>query len=81
SLTATLGYGPTKTLLLGAPPWAVGAALSLRNARHANKTGERFWHLTVWWWIAILWYIVGLSTMHTGARYVFLHLLAVGYAG
>lgn len=35
TLTATLGYGPTVTLLLCAPPWLVGTALALAISRKA----------------------------------------------
>ncbi|KAK0192570.1 major facilitator superfamily domain-containing protein [Armillaria mellea] len=42
-------------------------------------TGERFFHVSGWWWAVVVGFIVGLSTMHTGARYVSLFLMACGY--
>lgn len=50
------------------------------NAWHADKTGERFLHLVSWWWVAMLGYIIGLSTMSIGGRYVGMFLMAAGYS-
>lgn len=36
----------------------------------SDRTGERYFHVTVPWWGVILAYIIGVSTMVTGARYV-----------
>jgi len=46
-----------------------------------DRTGERFFHLTVWWSMTILGYIISLTTMLTAARYFSLFLMAVGYSG
>lgn len=81
TLTATLGYSTTVTLVMAAPPWIFPAIVGLVNAWHADRTGERFFHLTVWWWISILGYVVSLTTMLTAARYFSLFLMAVGYSG
>ncbi|KAG8743553.1 hypothetical protein FRC10_011793 [Ceratobasidium sp. 414] len=81
TLTATLGYSRTVSLLLAAPPWIFAAAVCLLNARHADKTGERFFHIAGWWWLVVLAYIIALSTMNTAGRYVSMFLMACGYAG
>jgi len=47
----------------------------------SDKTGERFWHITIWWWFSILGYIIAVSTLSVGGRYVSLFLLAMGNAG
>ena len=44
-------------------------------------TGERFWHITVWLWVAIVGYIIAQATMSVAGRYVSLFLLASGYVG
>ena len=44
-------------------------------------TGERFWHITVWFWIAVVGYIIAQATMSVGGRYVSLFLLASGSVG
>lgn len=47
----------------------------------SDRTGERFFHITLWWWGVILGYIIGVSTMSVGGRYVAMFLMASGYAG
>ncbi|KAL4073463.1 major facilitator superfamily domain-containing protein [Scleroderma citrinum] len=81
TLTATLGYSTVITLLLAAPPWILPAIVGLANAWHADRTGERFFHLTVWWWIPIVGYIISLSTMATAARYFSLYMMTLGLCG
>ena len=46
-----------------------------------DRTGERFFHIAGWWWAVILGYIIGLTTMSTGGRYVAMFLMAAGYTG
>ncbi|KAF7792694.1 hypothetical protein EIP86_003792 [Pleurotus ostreatoroseus] len=46
-----------------------------------DRTGERFFHLSVPWWGVIVGYIIGLSTPSVGGRYVAMFLMASGYAG
>ncbi|EPQ55008.1 MFS general substrate transporter [Gloeophyllum trabeum ATCC 11539] len=69
------------TCLTYRPPWIWAAIACVVNAWHCDRTGERFWHLSIWWWGVIIGYIIGLSTMATGARYFSLFLMASGYAG
>ncbi|CAK7236017.1 hypothetical protein SCUCBS95973_009463 [Sporothrix curviconia] len=44
SLTKTLGYGNTQTLLLSAPPWIFACIVALANTWHADRVGERYLH-------------------------------------
>ncbi|KJA20090.1 hypothetical protein HYPSUDRAFT_838942 [Hypholoma sublateritium FD-334 SS-4] len=81
TLTQTLGFSTTVTLLLAAPPWIVASILCCLNAWHADKTSERFFHLTAWSWGVILGFIISLSTMSLAARYISLFFMASGYAG
>jgi len=81
SLTATLGYATTPTLLLSAPPWVLATIICCINAWHADRTGERFFHIAGWWWVVITGYIIALVTMNTGARYFSLFLMSLGYCG
>ncbi|EGO26550.1 hypothetical protein SERLADRAFT_447730 [Serpula lacrymans var. lacrymans S7.9] len=60
TLTATLGFNTTITLLM------------------AHRTGERFFHITSWWWAVILGYIISLCTMSIGGRYFSLFLMTIG---
>ncbi|THG96229.1 hypothetical protein EW145_g7814 [Phellinidium pouzarii] len=46
-----------------------------------DKTGERFFHISVHWWLVIVAYIIGVSTFSIGGRYFAMFLMASGYAG
>ncbi|KAF8198098.1 MFS general substrate transporter [Pholiota molesta] len=81
TLTQTLGFSTTVTLLLAAPPWIVASVVCCVNAWHADKTGERFFHIAGWWWGVILGFIIALSTMSLAGRYISLFLMACGYVG
>jgi len=81
TLTQTLGFNTTITLLLAAPPWILASIVCCLNALHADKTGERFFHMAGWWWAVILGYTIALSTFSIAGRYVSLFLMAFGNAG
>ncbi|KAF8916433.1 major facilitator superfamily domain-containing protein [Mucidula mucida] len=81
TLTQTLGFSTTVTLLLAAPPWIFSSIMCCLSAWHADRTGERFFHMAGWWWGVILGFIIALSSMSIAARYVSLFLMACGYCG
>ncbi|KAJ7711487.1 MFS general substrate transporter [Mycena metata] len=81
TLTQTLGFSTTISLLLAAPPWVVASTVTCLSAWHADKTGERYFHVAGPWWGVILGFIISLATMNTGARYFSMILMACGYAG
>jgi len=81
TLTSTLGFDTTISLVLAAPPWILGTIVCCLNAWHADRTGERFFHQTMWWWGVMVGFIISLATMNTGARYFSMFLMACGYAG
>ncbi|CAE6468789.1 unnamed protein product [Rhizoctonia solani] len=80
-LTATLGYSRNVSLLLCAPPWAFATIIGFINARHADKTGERFLHISIPLFIGIIGFVIAIATMNTAARYISLFLMAQAYAG
>ncbi|KDQ49271.1 hypothetical protein JAAARDRAFT_63791 [Jaapia argillacea MUCL 33604] len=81
TLTASLGFDTTVTLLMAAPPWIWAAIVCCLNAWSADRTGERFFHVSFWIWGTMIGYIISLSTSSVGARYVSLFLMASGFAG
>jgi len=81
TLTATLGYSRTVTLLLCAPPWGFATIIAFVNARHADKTGERFYHIIGPFIVGIIGFIIALATEKTAPRFVALFLMAQSYAG
>ncbi|KAF9527382.1 major facilitator superfamily domain-containing protein [Crepidotus variabilis] len=81
TLTKTLGYNTTITLILAAPPWIFAAIICCANAWHADRTGERFFHFSFWLWCVLIGFIIAMSTMVMAARYISLFLMALGYVG
>lgn len=63
------------TLLLTAPPWIFAVLVSLPNAWHADKTGERFFHYFVPALTCITGYIISMTTTTTAPRYVAMFLM------
>jgi len=81
TLTATLGYSRTVTLLLCAPPWAFATLIAFINARHSDKVRERFFHIVIPVLFGIVGFVIALATMNTAARYIALLLMAQSNAG
>ncbi|KAG2065570.1 MFS general substrate transporter, partial [Suillus decipiens] len=76
TLAATMGYDSTITLLLCAPPWLLGTATSFLVARHSDATGDRFWHTACPLFVAMVGFMIALSTMNTAVRYLSLFFMA-----
>ncbi|PPR06575.1 hypothetical protein CVT24_001756 [Panaeolus cyanescens] len=81
TLSATMGFNRTVTLLLCAPPFIFAAICAFTLNRHSDKTGERFYHAVFSLSIGILGFVIAISTMNTAARYISLFLMAQSYAG
>ncbi|KAK2603668.1 hypothetical protein QQS21_004141 [Conoideocrella luteorostrata] len=82
TVVATLGYSNVITLLLTAPPYVLGVITTFAVAWHADRTGERFYHVTVPLCLAIATFIISASTTNTAARYVAIMLMIPGlYSG
>jgi len=75
SVVKTLGYNNVKTLLLTAPPYVLAVAVTYANAAHADKTGERFWHIAGPLSFAIIAYIIAATTLNLAARYIAMMLM------
>ncbi|KAG1895797.1 MFS general substrate transporter [Suillus fuscotomentosus] len=80
TLTATIGYNPTASLLLVAPPWIYAAIFTFVWTRHSDKTQERFLHMSISNLIGIIGSLISICTMNTAARYFSLFLLAQSYS-
>lgn len=75
SVVNTLGYDPTISLLLTAPPYVLAVICTYLNAAHADKTGERYWHIAGPMWVAIVAYIIAATTTAIGPRYFAMMLM------
>ena len=47
TLSATMGYNSTITLLLCAPPWVFATIVAFVMCRHSDRSRERFWHIAI----------------------------------
>ncbi|KJA30031.1 hypothetical protein HYPSUDRAFT_196318 [Hypholoma sublateritium FD-334 SS-4] len=81
TLSATLGFNGTVTLLLCAPPFVFTAIFAFVLSRHSDKTGERFYHIVGSLAAGIVGFVISICTMNTAARYISLFLMAQSYAG
>ncbi|KAH7887797.1 MFS general substrate transporter [Phlebopus sp. FC_14] len=81
TLAATLGYNPTVSLLLCAPPWIFTVIVTFWVSRRSDAKKERFYHILCSFITGIVGFVIAISTMNTAARYVSLFLMAQMYAG
>lgn len=75
TLTATMGYNATISLLLCAPPWLVATVWALWISKHSDKTGERCMHIIVPLLISIGGFLLAMSTMNIIVRYLSLSVI------
>ncbi|KIM50435.1 hypothetical protein SCLCIDRAFT_855161 [Scleroderma citrinum Foug A] len=76
TLAATIGYDPSITLLICAPPWILAMATAYCVSQHSDATRERFWHIAVLLCGGIVGFTLGILTMNPAVRYLSLLLMA-----
>ncbi|KAG0704499.1 MFS general substrate transporter [Suillus ampliporus] len=76
TLAATMGYSPTITLILCAPPWLMSSVTAVTVARHSDATRERFGHLVFALTMLTIGYVMAMSTMNITVRYISLFFMA-----
>ncbi|KAJ3773078.1 MFS general substrate transporter [Lentinula raphanica] len=81
TLSATMGFNNTVTLLLCAPPFVFASIAAFFLSRHSDQVKERFWHVACSFGLGIVGFVIAIATMNTAARYVSLFLMAQSYAG
>jgi MFS family permease len=75
TVVATLGYPPVTSLLLTAPPYVLAVITTFLNAWHADRTGERYFHIILPLIIAMVAYIIAATTTDLGPRYLSMMLM------
>lgn len=75
TVVKTLGYDSVPSLLLTAPPYVLAVVVTYLNATHADKTGERYWHVSGPMVVAIVAYIIAATTSHIVPRYLSMMLM------
>lgn len=78
SVVKTLNYTRTKTLLLTAPPYLIAIMTTFAWSWHSDRTGERFYHVVLPLLVALLSFVIAVSTLNTGARYFAMCLMPTG---
>ncbi|KAK0116909.1 hypothetical protein ONS96_012755 [Cadophora gregata f. sp. sojae] len=82
TVVKTLGQNDVNTLLLTAPPYVLAVITTFLNSWHADRTGERFFHITLPLLFAIFAYILAAATTSTAPRYVAMMFMVPGvYTG
>ncbi|KAG1767132.1 major facilitator superfamily domain-containing protein, partial [Suillus occidentalis] len=81
TLSGTMGYNTTVTLLLCAPPWVLSTIAAFALSRYSDKKQKRFVYYAASNGITVLGFIISVCTMNTAARYFSLFLMAQVYAG
>ncbi len=82
TVVATLGYNDVDSLLLTAPPYILAVITTFVNAWHADRTGERYFHITVPLYFAVVAFIIAATTTAIGPRYFAMMLMPAGvYTG
>ena len=82
TVVKTLGYSNVKTLLLTAPPYVLAVITTYLNAWHADRTGERFFHITIPLCVGVVAFILAAATHTTAPRYVAMMFMVPGvYTG
>jgi MFS family permease len=75
TVVGTLGYGNIVSLLLTAPPYVLCVITAFINAWHADRTGERYFHITLPLWVCVAAFIIAAATTATGPRYFAMMLM------
>ncbi|KAL8870518.1 MAG: hypothetical protein Q9174_003454 [Haloplaca sp. 1 TL-2023] len=82
TIVQTLGYSDINSLLLTVPPYVLGVITTFLNSWHADKTGERYFHITLPLYFAVAAFIIAAATIKTAPRYVAMMLMIPGvYTG
>ncbi|KAJ8580126.1 MFS general substrate transporter [Rhizopogon salebrosus TDB-379] len=76
TLAATMGYSPTISLLMCAPPWIMSTITAVTVAHHSDAKRERFWHMVFALSMLITGYVLAISTMNITIRYISLFFMA-----
>ncbi|RCK66205.1 hypothetical protein Cantr_01934 [Candida viswanathii] len=69
SVVQTLNFTRTVTLCLTAPPYVIAVVATFLWSMHADRTGERFWHITIPLLLSLAAFIIGAALLNIGARY------------
>ncbi|KAL2357010.1 pantothenate transporter liz1 [Cryomyces antarcticus] len=82
TVVKTLGYNNINSLLLTAPPYALAVITTFANAWHADRTGERYFHVVLPLCVGVFAFVLAAATTATAPRYAAMMLMVPGvYTG
>ncbi|ORY68702.1 major facilitator superfamily domain-containing protein [Pseudomassariella vexata] len=82
TVVSTLGYDNVTSLLLTTPPYVLCVITSFANSWHADRTGERYWHIILPLIVNMIANIIAATTTSIGPRYLSMMLMVPGvYTG
>ncbi|PYH49411.1 putative MFS transporter [Aspergillus saccharolyticus JOP 1030-1] len=79
TVVKTLNYGNIETLCLTAPPYCLAVITAFTNAWHADRTGERYFHITLPLYISVAAFILAAATTSVAPRYVAMMLMVPSF--
>lgn len=78
----TLNKSSVTTLFLTVPPYVLAVITTFLNSLHADRTGERFFHIVIPLCFGLVAYIIAAATTAFGPRYFAMMLMPAGcYTG
>jgi len=81
-VVSTLKKSNVETLFLTVPPYALAVFTTFLNSLHADRTGERFFHIVIPLCFGLLAFIIAAATTSFGPRYFAMMLMPAGcYTG
>lgn len=78
TIVQTLGFGRIESLLLTAPPYALGAIACIINAWHSDRTGEKSFHVILPLCFGVASFVLAAATVSTVSRYLSMLLMILG---
>ncbi|TFK28782.1 tartrate transporter [Coprinopsis marcescibilis] len=81
TLASTLGFNPTISLMLCAPPWLFATFFVLYITRLSDRHGERFSYIVFSLSIGIVGFLMSILTMNIAWRYLSLFFMTSSYGG
>ncbi|KAJ1327047.1 MFS transporter ACS family allantoate permease [Microdochium nivale] len=81
TLVETLDFDPIVTLVLTCPPYLIAGIISIAWAWSSGRANERTLHITISKAVALFGFILGCTTMNTGARYFAMCVFTIGTYG
>lgn len=81
TIVKSMGFTSITALLLTAPPYFISGIFGIVLAWTSGRLNERTWHITGTLLLAIVGFVISVSTLNTAARYVASILFATGAFG